>query len=87
MAKSVALENSRDSISKAKGPLGWYQRTRAFLAQVQNEMSRVTWPSVKEVQATTFVVVLFSVMAGLYLWISDLLLDRLARFLYTSFGA
>lgn len=87
MSKSAALESNRDSISRAKGPLGWYERTRTFLAQVQNEMSRVTWPSLKEVQATTFVVVLFSVLAGLYLWIADLLLDRLARFFFTTFGA
>ena len=31
-------------------------------------MGRVTWPSQKEVYATTFVVILFSVAMGVYLW-------------------
>jgi preprotein translocase subunit SecE len=40
-------------------------------------MGRVTWPGRKEVYATTFVVILFSVAMGVYLWLCDLLLTKL----------
>jgi preprotein translocase subunit SecE len=49
---------------------------RRFLSEVRNEMGRVTWPSQKEVYATTLVVILFSVAMGLYLWGVDLILSQ-----------
>ena len=39
------------------GGAGWYGRARRFLAEVRNEMARVTWPSRREVYATTLVVI------------------------------
>ena len=50
-------------------------------------MGRVTWPSKKEVYATTLVVILFSVVMGLYLFVVDLALDRLVRWVYRTLGA
>ena len=44
------------------------QRTGEFLREVRNEMKRVTWPSQREVYATTVVVILTSVFFGLYLF-------------------
>ena len=49
-------------------------------------MGRVTWPSRKEVYATTFVVILFSVVMGIYLWGVDLLLDMGIRWVYRTLG-
>ena len=83
--KSAMIESTRDV--SAKGVLGWYGRTRTILAQVRNEVERVTWPTWKEVQATPFVVMLFSLVFGLYLWGIDLVVDRLARGLFSMFGA
>ena len=83
--KSAMIESTRDV--SASGVLGWYGRTRTFLAQVRNEVERVTWPTWKEVQAPTFVVMLFSLVFGLYLWGIDLVVDRLARGLFSMFGA
>ena len=78
------LESTRDTTGK--GVFGWWARSRTFLAQVRNEVERVTWPTWKEVQATTLVVILTSVMFGVYLWGIDLILDRLARLLFRTFG-
>ncbi len=50
-------------------------------------MERVTWPTRKEVYATTLVVILTSVFFGVYLWSIDLVLTRLARMLFSVFGA
>jgi preprotein translocase subunit SecE len=82
--KSTKLESVREP--SARGVFGWWGRSRTFLAQVRNELSRVTWPTWKEVQATTFVVILTSVLFGIYLWGIDLMLDRLARALFQAFG-
>ena len=82
MVKSAILDRARE-----RSPAGWFGRARTFLAQVQNELSRVTWPSWKEVQATTLVVILTSIMFGVYLWGADLVLDRVARLIFTTFGA
>ena len=86
MVKSAMLD-TRDTIGKAKSVFGWYGRSRTFLTQVRNELRNVTWPSRQEVQATTLVVILTSAMFGIYLWGTDLILDRLARTLFTTFGA
>ena len=82
--KTARLESVRDVSLNATG---WFGRARVFLAQVKNEMERVTWPTRKEVYATTFVVVLTSIFFGLYLWGIDLVLNRLAGLLFAMFGA
>ena len=87
MVKSAMLDGARDSVGSVKSALGWWGRSRTFLAQVRNEIRNVTWPTRKEVQATTLVVILTSVLFGVYLWSTDLVLDRLARALFTTFGA
>jgi preprotein translocase subunit SecE len=61
-----------------------------FFAEVRNEMGRVTWPSQKEVYATTIVVIIFSVAMGVYLWLCDVVLGRVigpGSWLYHYFGA
>jgi preprotein translocase subunit SecE len=52
--------------------LGWYGRARRFLIDVRSELARVTWPTRREVWATTVVVILTSLVFGVYLWIIDL---------------
>ena len=83
--KTARLEHTKDtSHSKVTG---WVSRSRVFLAQVKNEMERVTWPTRKEVYATTLVVVLTSAFFGLYLSAIDVVLVRVAQFFFTTFGA
>jgi preprotein translocase subunit SecE len=64
----------------------WWTNTRTFLTEVRNEMRRVTWPSRKEVYATTMVVILTSAFFGIYLWSLDLALDRSVRWIFARFG-
>jgi len=68
------------------GVMGWWGRSRRFLAEVRNEMSRVTWPTRREVYATTFVVILTSIFFGLYLWGIDLVLNGIMSWIYRRFG-
>jgi preprotein translocase subunit SecE len=66
---------------------GWFERARVFLSEVRNELKRVTWPSQKEVYATTVVVILTSVFFGLYLFILDLGLAKVVDWIFRRFGA
>ena len=80
------LDHKRDETSGG-GVFGWWGRARTFLTQVRNELERVTWPSKKEVYATTFVVILTSVFFGIYLWGIDLLLNAVVGWVFETFGA
>ena len=73
--------------SERTGVLGWFDNSRNFLAEVRNEMKRVTWPSRKEVYATTFVVILTAAFFGIYLWGLDLAINSGVTWMYRSFGA
>jgi preprotein translocase subunit SecE len=82
---SVAMEPARDSGSEGRGT-GWLATSRSFLVEVRNEMRRVTWPSRREVYATTLVVILTSAFFGLYLWGIDLALSAAVAWMYRMFA-
>jgi preprotein translocase subunit SecE len=81
-----AIEQSGER-SPSKGPLGWFSRAGEFFGEVRNEMKRVTWPSQREVYATTIVVIVTSVVFGLYLWTVDLTLERGMLWLFQRLGS
>ena len=66
---------------------GRLERGRLFLSEVRNELKRVTWPSQKEVYATTVVVIATSVFFGLYLFALDSILLTLFQWILRKFGA
>jgi len=65
----------------------WWDNSRSFLTEVRNEMRRVTWPSRKEVYATTVVVIITSAFFGLYLFALDVLLNAAVNWIFQTFGA
>jgi preprotein translocase subunit SecE len=69
------------------GVAGRWNNARAFLTEVRNEMRRVTWPSRREVYATTIVVILVSAFFGVYIWGIDLVLRTIVNAIYGLFGA
>jgi preprotein translocase subunit SecE len=68
--------------TEGRGPVGWWNNSRTFLTEVRNEMRRVTWPSRKEVYATTFVVLVTALFFGIYLYGIDLALTAALRWLF-----
>jgi len=74
-----------DTMKEATG--GRIERARLFLSEVRNELKRVTWPSQKEVYATTVVVILTSVFFGIYLFALDQLLLSGVQWIFRKFGA
>jgi preprotein translocase subunit SecE len=81
MAEPTTLETVREAAG------GRVERARVFLSEVRNELKRVTWPSQKEVYATTIVVILTSIFFGLYLFILDIGIDRVVTWIFNRFGA
>jgi preprotein translocase subunit SecE len=74
-----------DTVKERAG--GRFERGRLFLSEVRNELKRVTWPSQKEVYATTVVVILTSVFFGIYLFALDSLLLAIFQWILRRFGA
>ncbi len=73
-----------DQVRQAAG--GRIERWRLFLSEVRNELKRVTWPSSREVWATTVVVILVSIFFGLYLWTFDQVVLRVVSAIFRFFG-
>lgn len=48
-----------------------------FIAQVRQEVRKVTWPSGKETQVTTLVVFIFAIIAAAYFLVVDQIIYRL----------
>ena len=81
----MADEGRFDTVKEAAG--GRFERWRLFLSEVRNELKRVTWPSQKEVYATTVVVILTSAFFGIYLFVLDFGLNSLVQWIFRRFGA
>ncbi len=82
MANSIASagENFGDRLKS------WPERIKSFYNDVRTEMRKVTAPSLKEVRATTAVVVVTVFIFGVFFFITDNILQRAVTFLYSYFG-
>ena len=78
--ETTTLETVREGVG------GRFERARLFLSEVRNELKRVTWPSQKEVYATTVVVILTSLFFGLYLFAVDQVFFNLVQWIFRRFG-
>jgi preprotein translocase subunit SecE len=54
----------------------WPAATRSFIDEINTEMRRVTWPSWKQVRATTAVVIAAVFAFAAYFAVVDLLIGR-----------
>ncbi len=53
-----------------------WNKLNTFLVETRSEIKKVTFPSRKEVVATTFVVLIASFVFSFYLWAADLVILR-----------
>jgi preprotein translocase subunit SecE len=63
---SVAEQNALTTTIKA-----WPERIKTFYNDVRAEMKHVTAPSLKDVRATTIVVIITVFLFGVYFWVID----------------
>ena len=87
----VETKKMANSIVAAGGTFGdrlksWPERIKSFYNDVRTEMRKVTAPSLKEVRATTAVVVVTVFIFGVFFFITDNILQRAVTFLYSYFG-
>lgn len=80
------------SVTMADGAQGWVSRVAGWPAGVkeyvqglQMEMRRVTWPSWKQVRATTGVVIACVFAFAAYFYVVDLVLGRAINRVFTLF--
>ena len=89
------MENVKDAPVKARehsgGLLGkpaqWWENSRNFIGEVRAELKRVTWPSRREVYATTVVVIASVFFFGFYLGLVDIFLSWGFQKVLTYFGS
>ena len=84
MTKSMAAASPDDSFGAKVA--SWPEKVKTFYNDVRMEMKKVTTPSLKEVQATTIVVVITVFIFGVYFWLVDFLIGRSIDFLFRSLG-
>ena len=82
----VARREAETPVVATSGPLGWWGRAKDFLVKVREEVGRVSWPTQREVQATTIVVIIFSLIMGLYLFAVDAAFNKLVEFIFRRLG-
>jgi preprotein translocase subunit SecE len=82
VAKIAMMDNLKDSPNGGN----WFTRARRFLGDVRGELGRVTWPTRREVWATTVVVILVSMFFGIYLYVVDLVLSASVTAILKRFG-
>lgn len=56
-------------------------RIREYVLSVRAEVGRVSWPSRKEVLGFTLLVILMTVVLGVYLGLADWVLQQIVRLL------
>ena len=84
MAKAVVA--SADDNKLSARIRSWPQRTKDFYSDVRTEMRKVTSPGIKEIRATTTVVIITVFVFGLYFWIVDGVINRVLEPVFRYFG-
>jgi preprotein translocase subunit SecE len=84
MTKSIAAASPQDNFGARVA--SWPEKIKTFYNDVRTEMKKVTTPSLKEVQATTVVVVITVFIFGLYFWLIDFVIGRGIDFVFRSLG-
>ena len=65
----------------------WWNKLATFLSEVRTELKKSTWPSWNEVKGTTVVVIVTSFIFAVFLWIVDLLVQRVVGGIMDFFTA
>ena len=53
------------------------RKLKTFISDVDLEMNKVSWPTWDELRGSTYVVIILTLILGLYLFFADLLLSKI----------
>lgn len=62
---------------------GIVQRSQTFIAEVKEEMARVTWPSFEDLKVMTKVTMMMLVLMAVVIKIFDIIFEKVILFLLT----
>ena len=79
------MANGKEEESLPKRIGQWPIQLKTYVEELRTEMRRVTWPSWKQVQATTVVVIFTSFAFAGYFAVVDLLLGRAIGRVFDAF--
>jgi preprotein translocase subunit SecE len=65
-----------DQAPESKGIAGWPAAAKEYFEELKMEMKRVTWPSEKQVKATTGVVIASVFAFSAYFFVVDFVIGR-----------
>jgi preprotein translocase SecE subunit len=71
----VAKTGSAVANTRADNAPNFWERTKAFINEVRNEMRKVTTPNRKEVQSTTIVVIITVFLFAAFFFVVDQILS------------
>ena len=61
--------------------------TRVFIEEAWVELQRVTWPDYEQLKNATWVIIAFSVLVALIIWIMDIASRTVINLILRAFGA
>ena len=64
----------------------WPQQTRTYVEGLRDEMRRVTWPSWKQVRATTIVVIVAVFAFAAYFYLVDVVFGQMITKVFDTFS-
>jgi preprotein translocase subunit SecE len=53
-----------------------------FISEVNQEMSKVSWPTSEELKESTLIVIVLSIAFAIFIFISDTILSKLLKFIF-----
>ena len=76
------MEQEKSTLEKVTG---WFTGVKDYIGELQLEMRRVTWPSWKQVRATTGVVILAVFAFAAYFYVVDTIVGRMIGKVFETF--
>lgn len=76
-ARNIKVDENKESRvnQRVKGMKNYFK-------DMKNELKKIVWPNKAQLINNTFTVLVFTVIIGLLIWVSDGLFSRLASWIY-----
>ncbi len=81
-AKDSAVKKSSSKAKDQKPKNGFFKKAVRFFKDLKSEWKKIVWPSKKTVKNNTLVVLAFTGLAAVSIWILDWLFISLFRLMY-----
>ncbi|HLJ45684.1 MAG TPA: preprotein translocase subunit SecE [Bryobacteraceae bacterium] len=84
IARAQMADDENNQQSLVQRASGWPAQVRDYITELQMEMRRVTWPSWKQVRATTIVVLLSVFAFAAYFYVVDSIVASIINKILTA---